>query len=737
MLRDMSGTALFGTLSSTMMLLTPTRASTVIAPAVAVVPAEDSRKAGYYRHDLDGLRGVAILMVVVFHIWFGRVSGGVDVFLALSGFFFGGRLLRAVLNPETTISPTSEVVRLVRRLLPALVVVLAVSALLTILVQPETRWETFADQSLASLVYFQNWELSNTAADYLRAGESVSPLQHIWSMSVQGQFYIAFLVLMLVFALPLRRVFGRYTRLSLIALLSVLTVASFGYAIFAQQANQSMAYYSSFARAWELLLGALVGALVPYIRWPMWLRSAVAAIALAAILSCGALIDGVKEFPGPWALVPVGATVLLILAAANRQSDPRIGDRMPWPNRLLSGRRLIALGAMAYSLYLWHWPLLIFWLSFTGHQRASFAEGTGVLVASGVLAYLTMRFVETPLRYRSTTADPAVPSLRERLRRPTIRLGSVVILLGVALTATSFTWREHVTLQRATGKELAGLSAKDYPGARALTEHAKIPRLPMRPTVLEAKEDLPETTHDGCISDFVDMKIHACVYGDPRAKRTIALAGGSHAEHWITALDLIGRIHHVRVVTYLKMGCPLSTEEVPVIVGDNIPYPECKQWVDDVMERIISDRPDYVFTNSTRPWVIRPGDVMPASYVGIWEAFSRNDIGILGIRDTPWITREGRPYYPSDCLADGGDTVSCGMQRFEVLSDRNPTLDFVGQFPLLKPLDLSDAVCRPDHCNVVEGNVLLYHDSHHLSATYVRSLAPELGRQIGVATGWW
>ena len=127
----------------------------------------------------------------MFHVWFGRVSGGVDVFLALSGFFFGGRLLRTALTPGASLWPVPEVTRLVRRLLPALVVVLAASAVLTILIQPETRWETFADQSLASLGYFQNWELANTASDYLRAGEAVSPLQHIWSMSVQGQFYIA------------------------------------------------------------------------------------------------------------------------------------------------------------------------------------------------------------------------------------------------------------------------------------------------------------------------------------------------------------------------------------------------------------------------------------------------------------------------------------------------------------------------------------------------------------------
>ena len=224
-------------------------------------------------------------------------------------------------------------------------------------------------------------------------------------------------------------------RVSLVVLLSSLTIASFVYAIIAHNADQATAYYNSFARGWELLLGALVGALVPYVRWPMWLRTAVAVVALAAILSCGALIDGVKEFPGPWALVPVGATMLFILSAANRMADPHTGGRMPAPNRLLATAPFVALGAMAYSLYLWHWPLLIFWLSYTGRPQVNFLEGAGVLLVSGVLAWLTTKFVEDPLRYRAPATPSVAPviPLRTRLRRPTIVLGSVVALLGVAL----------------------------------------------------------------------------------------------------------------------------------------------------------------------------------------------------------------------------------------------------------------------------------------------------------------
>jgi peptidoglycan/LPS O-acetylase OafA/YrhL len=720
-----------------MMTLAPPRSAPVTDPAPTPRANIGTRKSGFYRHDLDGLRGIAIVLVAMFHVWFGRVSGGVDVFLALSGFFFGGRLLRTALTPGASLWPMPEVTRLVRRLLPALVVVLAASAALTILIQPETRWETFADQSLASLGYFQNWELADTASDYLRAGEAVSPLQHIWSMSVQGQFYIAFLALIFSFAYLLRERLGKYMRISFVVLLSALTVASFVYAIFAHEADQATAYYNSFARGWELLLGALLGAVVPYVRWPMWLRTTAALVALAAILSCGALIDGVKEFPGPWALVPVGATMLFILSAANRQADPSTAGRLPGPNRLLATAPFVSLGAMAYSLYLWHWPLLIFWLSYTGRSRVNFIEGAIVLLVSGLLAWLTTRYVENPLRYRpAATPRPTVP-LWSRLRRPTIVLGSIVGLLGVTLTATSFTWREHVTVQRANGKELAGLSARDYPGARALLNHAKVPKLPMRPTVLEVQDDLPATTTDGCISDFNNAGVINCTFGDKSATRTIALAGGSHAEHWITALDLLGQLHHFKVVTYLKMGCPLTTAEMPLVMGDNRPYPNCRTWNDRVMSKLIADHPDYVFTTSTRPWNTKPGDVMPGTYIGIWQTLSDNNIPILAMRDTPWFVRGGQPFFPADCLAGGGDAISCGSKRSDVLSAHNTTLDFVGQFPLLKPLDMSDAVCRKDFCRAVEGNVLLYRDAHHISTTYMRTMTAELGRQIGAASRWW
>lgn len=306
----------------------------------------------------------------------------------------------------------------------------------------------------------------------------------------------------------------------------------------------------------------------------------------------------------------------------------------------------------------------------------------------------------------------------------------------MTLTATSFTWREHVTVQRSSGKELAGLSARDYPGrGRCSTTCGCLLR--MRPTVLEAKKDLPASTIDGCISTFKNPEIINCSYGDHDATRTIALAGGSHAEHWLTALDLLGRRHHFKVVTYLKMGCALSTQKVPRIMGSNAAYPQCHDWVQRTMDKLVADAPDYVFTTSTRPWNIKPGDVMPATYIGIWERFQDNNIPVLAMRDTPWLVSDGKAVVPPDCLAKGGNAVSCGGKRSDLLAETNPTLEFVDRFPVLKPLDMTDAVCRADVCRAVEGNVMVYHDSHHLSASYMRTMAGELGRQLAAVTGWW
>lgn len=687
------------------------------ADTAAAAPRPD---AGEYRHDLDGLRGVAIALVVAFHIWFGRVSGGVDVFLALSGFFFTGSLLRGVAATGTVrVAHTAR--RLARRLLPALVTLLAAVIAATVLLRPFTQWGEMAAQTLASLLYYQNWHLALSWSDYLAADPSVSPLQHLWSMAVQTQFYLLALVAVAAVArLCLRFAHPGAVRPVLAILLGAGAVASFLYAAHGTAVHQGWNYYDSFARAWELFAGALLAIAAPLLSPPRWVRVAAAVLGAVAVLTCGWLIDGADRFPGPAALVPVGATVALIVAGGNLAAAEQ-----PLPNRLLGAPAAVRLGELSYALYLWHWPILIFVLARTGAATAGLGVGLGVIGASLALAYLTNRFVEEPLRMRSGRPDSQSPARA-------LHTGRVVAALGVAVLAVSV--GEQVVTRANPPQAVAVLDPGPYPGAEALVNGASTPEAPMRPSVYEAPADAAYPSRDGCIADWDTREIITCTYGDAGAQRTIAVVGSSHAEHWVPALDLLAREHAFRVEVYLKMGCPLTVAAEPMYKGEA--NPDCRDWSVEVIDRLGIERPEWVFTTATRPRD-GAGDETPADYPEVWTRLADRGLNVLAIRDTPWLRRDGVRYRAIDCLAQHGDRVSCGMPRAAALNEVNPALEFAAAFPNVFPLDLSDALCQRDICAVSEGNVLIYHDEHHLTASYSRSLAPELGRHLSPILGWW
>ncbi|MCF6386551.1 acyltransferase [Mycobacterium sp. MBM] len=647
-------------------------------------PARVAQLAPPARREPDIVAVLGVALVVIGHLWLGRVTAGVDVLLVLAGYFVGARLLRAASAP-------AELRWWARRVIPAVVMTLAAGAGLTLAVQPQTRWEAYAEQTLATLGVYQNWLLATTAGDYVQAGETVTPLQHLWALSVAVQV----LATVLLLAWLVRR------RALLLGMIAAAAIASLVWAAMQNSDEQTLAYYSSATRAWEPLAGVLAAFAVGRVQWPRWLSRLAVAAGLIAIVAADVLADGLVDYPGPWALVPVLGTVLVIVGGSRTATAPFAG----W----------------AFALYLWHWPLLIFWMAHTNNDTVGLGESAAILTAAAAAALLTWRLVDTrrwPSWYPLAT-------------------GGVAVCLAAALTVAAVGWRDHVERVRASGSELTALSQRDYPGAQAVVENRRTPRLPVRPTGLEAPDDVPPSTIDKCLADFGGEEVIRCVYGNPHAERTIALAGGSHSEHWLTALHALGREHGFRVTTYLKMGCPLTTAEVPIIAGPFTPYPSCRTWSDNALAQIIADRPDYVFFTTTRPVLDGPGDYVPDHYLGIWEELSDNGIAMLGIRDTPWMLREGRFFSPVDCLAAGEDANSCGLARDEALQERNPTLEHAADFPLMRLLDLSDAVCRPSICRAVEGNVLIYHDAHHLSGTYVRSMTTELGRQLAGATGWW
>ncbi|MBH0781148.1 acyltransferase family protein [Nocardia bovistercoris] len=672
-----------------------------------------------YRHDLDGLRGIAIALVVGFHVWMGRVSGGVDVFLVLSGFFFTAMLLRRSASADG-VGIAATLRRTARRLTPALVVVLAAVVVTTIAVRPFTQWGDISGQTLASALYLQNWFLANAELDYLAPNPSVSPLQHLWSMSVQGQFYLLMLLVVAAWAWLARRVSRRTGRIGLSILLGAAAALSFWYAVDGASRHQPWTYYDSGARAWELLAGALLAIAAPAVRLPNPVRTLLAILGILGVLTCGVLFDGANQFPGAPALYPVLATAALILAGTNAGAE-----RQPWVNRVLATGVCTGLGTVAYAFYLWHWPILIFYLAEYGAPAAGLTDGLVVVGLALALAVLTHRFVESPLRHGAFASSRLAEALRRRMLIP------AVCALGAALLGATVGWQASLRVHPATPP--VALQVAQYPGAAALVPGVVYAAAPMRPNLFEGWNDSPAPTRDGCITP--DREVRSCVYGDLTATRTIAVVGGSHSEHWLPALEVLAADHGIRIVTYLKEACPLTLVDDPAYYHS--PFPECREWSVDVIDRLARTKPDWVFTLGTYYRVDGRGDEVPAEFRDVWTALSNRGLNVLAMRDTPRLRRDGVLYRAIDCLGGHGTPQSCGLDRALVLDPVNPAIDATSAYPNVYPLDLSDSLCRPDRCWVAEGNVLIYRDEHHLTASYARSLAPELGRQIGEITNWW
>ena len=331
-------------------------------------------KAGY-RPEVQGLRALAVLMVVTYHVWLGRVSGGVDIFLLISAFLMTLSFARKVEGGKP-LRLLSHWLHLLKRLLPAVVVVILGVLAGTRLVLPESRWPDVLDQAWASLLYRQNWLLADTAVDYYAQDHAgASPLQHFWSLSIQGQ---VFLLWPLVFAgaavllrLLRRTPVGR--RVSYAALLAAafgaIFVVSLVFSIEQTATNQSYAYFDTRTRLWEFALGSLLALALPHLRPGKVLRVVLGWTGLAAMLSCGLLLTVDRSFPGFIALWPTLAAAAIIVAG---QSGSRFGV-----DRFLTWKPLVALGDNSYALYLWHWPLLVLVLAGTGITAPNLVQGLG------------------------------------------------------------------------------------------------------------------------------------------------------------------------------------------------------------------------------------------------------------------------------------------------------------------------------------------------------------------------
>ena len=693
-------------------------------------PPRPTKDSTAYRVDLDGLRGFAIALVVIFHVFVGRVSGGVDVFLLLSGYFFLGGQLRYALRPNPNLNPWWPLWRTIRRLVPALALVVVVVVGLVMAFTPELMGVELSRQVTASMLYFQNWELMAQNADYAAASQETSPLQHLWSMSVQGQFYVFGILLGWVVAVAVVKLRAKpeHARRAAIALLAVITVASFAWASRFGLEGTGENYYSTFSRAWELSLGALL-AFVPANRFlPQTTAWLTALLGVVLIAITGLIVPTSLAFPGPVALIPLTGAALVILSGnANGVSKVLASAPMTW------------LGSVAYSLYLWHWPLLIIVTVIGGYDTPPAWLGALVIVVSLCLAHVTHTLVEDPLRQhrqRPRGDDHPVADARASLRTLPGAARAVGGVLAAALFAVALAVQPYWD-NRVDSAEKA-LDPVNYPGARAI-QGAQVPNVKPQPNPNLIAGVFPPIGLDDCMIFLPEapdaMPGPDCTYGDLEADTTIVLAGGSHIEPFIVPLDKLGKEHHFKVATFVRQECPLVVGG-PLDPANEIVSPECAEWGENAMQEIINLQPDMLISTSTRPAGHAgdgrvSADYVPDAYTNLWQRLAELGIPFVGLRDNPWMfTPTGEPMDPNLCIVAGHSEHACSMAADMVYAPEDPAAYFLDGGYAQWEIDTAGWYCIDGLCPPQIGNVYIYRDQNHISNAYAESLTPVLWERL-------
>lgn len=645
-------------------------------------------------------------MVVTYHIWFGRVSGGVDVFLLVSAFLMTLQFTRRHANGRQT-ALFRHYLHHFRRLVPAAVTVIVGTLAATYLFIPGTRWVDTIQQGWASLFYAENFLLQSQAVNYYAADHSLaSPLQHFWSLSIQGQVFIVWPIIFVGAGWVARRFRLGYVPL-LRYIFGLIFLVSLVYSVVYTATDQAAAYFSTAARLWEFALGTLLALFLPSLKIPRSTRIVLGWLGILAMLSCGLILDVEGVFPGWLALWPTLAAACLLAAG---QTQSRFGI-----DRILSSKPLVRMGNNSYALYLWHWPLLVIYLAWSNKTHAGWLSGTVIIIAAFVLAVLTTRFVEKPWReWRWPEANR---------RRSTIALVAAMTVAIVPLAG----WRFQI--DQTNKALLANMDARN-PGAAAVGGdfvYTPDPSVTLVPAMTAIDADWPvfpkACTGDGDPNDFVNR----CSNGITNGTKSVVVIGNSHAHVLNTPLLTMAKNNNWNLTSITKGYCPLSEN-----TSDDITQ-SCVDFNKATLAEVLKMKPDVVVTTSTRtnvdpkvPERLDPGFVS--------EVKTLNDAGIevVAFRDTP------RPAQPVPACLEKDPTayVACGSQQDQIYAQDSPTAAVAAQLPDTKFLDLTKYFCPDANCPAVIGNVIVYKDDNHVSATYMKTLEPYFEKAFMAATGW-
>lgn len=657
-----------------------------------------------FQPEIQGLRAIAVIAVLVFHVWPTKLTGGyvgVDVFFVISGYLITGLLLREF-RETGSINLASFYARRVRRLLPAAALVLFSVAALSALL-PSVRLHNTGVEILASTFYVQNWWLASQAVEYLAADDAPSILLHFWSLSVEEQYYIVWPLLLLGVSSIIPRT-RRSRELGFGVFVTSVFLLSLAYSVYATSSNPGLAYFATTTRAWELALGGLIACFGTQIQLSPRGKSMATALGLVMIAFTAYVFDEKTSFPGFLALLPTVGAALVIVGCGGRGRYS--------PGALLASRPMQYIGDLSYSLYLWHWPVIILYGLVAGRQL-TVLDGAVVSAISLALAHQTKDLVED--RYRHAIGARG---------RDGALLTAVVCF---AITAASGTWVYGNSASR-EASAAHKIAASDYPGAAALlTDVAAKEGIPYLPSYNSARADKSDA-YGRCIAASGQSEPYICHYGRSDAPVKIAIVGDSHAVHWFPALKEVAEHNKWAIMGVTKSACAFGAQ--PVQGKRGAPLDDCTAWSHKSLELLKDAKPDLVISSQSIAHMAvgtndkeRSAELIGKGLAKSWKSLLASGIHVMGIKDTPWMGAN-----IPDCLSKPGAMPSdCSRPRAEAVGFRTDPIEIGGRLvPQVTILDVSNGICGPTICEPIVGNILVWRDSHHLTSTFSRTLAPYL-----------
>jgi peptidoglycan/LPS O-acetylase OafA/YrhL len=654
-------------------------------------------------------------MVVLDHAGLTVLSGGfvgVDVFFVLSGFLITGLLLREV---ETSggLSLTRFYARRARRLLPAGSLVLVATVIASYLYLGEVRGQRVATDARWAALFASNFRFIQQGTDYFGAQEPPSPLQHYWSLAVEEQFYAIWPALIILVALVGRRI---PIRLKLSVVLIGIIAASYLWSIHETPIDGTIAYFSPFPRVCELGAGALLAVATQWlIPLPRLLGVVLSWIGVLAIIATGFLFEATTPFPGSAVALPVLATILAVAGGTIARGG---GAEL-----VLKQQPVQWIGKLSYSLYLWHWPVLIIAAGWAGHDL-SLGENLMLCVFALALSAATFLLLEHPVRDSSfLRAHPAMVS----------------VAVGACLVVFTFGFSGWMINSHHLQGEVQAKNALpvDFPSDRevhqAVAASANVQTWPKQPKRLANPAYSKE-----CDVTRADTTSSVCIHGDQNGDRTVVVYGDSHASMWIPAFDIIGKQEHWRVAQLTKPGCPVA--DFPVFSSTlNREYSECAEFRKFALEQIEKIHPDLVILTSA--FKVEPmsadGEKSTSGLEDAWD----NGLDVMIKRITPNAGRVivlGDMAYPSEpginCLNDHPDDVpKCNTKPSDgVFVEHNANEKRIAEANGATYVDIIPWFCTEDICPAVIGDLTVHRESFHLGENYAAWLSQVLGEATGM-----